>query len=109
MRSAAPGVVSLPGRTADHESVAVGRAPDQHRVGVLADRRQNGRVDLHRDALRAIAAREPLRAWGPGLEDLPWGDPAFSERMLSEHLTQDHELASRRLDTIDRQVELLRG
>lgn len=66
-------------------------------------------MDLHQDALRAIAAREPLRAWGPGVDDLPWGDPEFSERMLGEHLTQDHELASRRLDTIDRQVELLRG
>jgi SAM-dependent methyltransferase len=43
------------------------------------------------------------------VDDLPWGDPEFSERMLGEHLTQDHELASRRLDTIDRQVELLRG
>ena len=43
------------------------------------------------------------------MEDLPWGDPEFSERMLSEHLTQDHDLASRRLDTIERQVELLRG
>jgi len=75
----------------------------------LAPPRQNGCVDSHRDALRAIAAREPLRAWGPGVDDLPWGDPEFSERMLSEHLTQDHELASRRLDTIERQVELLRG
>lgn len=75
----------------------------------LAPTGQNGLMNLHRDALRAIAAREPLRAWGPGVEDLPWGDPEFSERMLREHLTQDHELASRRLVTIDRQVELLRG
>jgi SAM-dependent methyltransferase len=66
-------------------------------------------MDLHQDALRAIAAREPLRAWGAGVDDLPWGDPEFSERMLGEHLTQDHELASRRLDTIDHQVELLHG
>jgi SAM-dependent methyltransferase len=43
------------------------------------------------------------------VEDLPWDNPEFSERILSEHLTQDHELASRRLDTIDRQVELLLG
>ena len=76
---------------------------------VACPRRQNEHVDSHRDALRVIAAREPLRAWGPGVDDLPWGDPEFSERMLSEHLTQDHELASRRLDTIDRQVELLLG
>jgi len=78
-------------------------------VTAIAPRRQNGGMDSHRDALRVIAAREPLRAWGPGVDDLPWGDPEFSERMLHEHLTQAHELASRRLDTIDRQVELLRG
>jgi SAM-dependent methyltransferase len=64
-------------------------------------------VDSYRDALRAIAAREPLRAWGPGVDDLPWGDPEFSRRMLGEHLSQDHDLASRRLETIDRQVQLL--
>lgn len=69
--------------------------------------RQNGAVDPYRDALRAIAARDPLRAWGPGVDDLPWGDPEFSRRMLGEHLSQDHDLASRRLDTIDSQVELL--
>ncbi len=63
---------------------------------------------MHRDALRKIAAREALRAWGPGVEDLPWANLEFSERMLREHLTQDHELASRRLVTIDGQVELLR-
>jgi SAM-dependent methyltransferase len=39
--------------------------------------------------------------------DLPWAEPAFSERMLREHLSQDHDLASRRLDTIERQVDLL--
>lgn len=37
--------------------------------------------------------------------NLPWGDPAFRERMLREHLSQDHELASRRLETVERQVE----
>lgn len=26
---------------------------------------------------------------------IPWNDPAFSRRMLKEHLSQDHELASR--------------
>lgn len=36
---------------------------------------------------------------------IPWDDPAFSRRMLAEHLTQDHDMASRRLEWIDRQVE----
>jgi SAM-dependent methyltransferase len=70
-------------------------------------RRQNARVDPHRAAIERIAARPPLQAWGPEMVNLPWGDPAFSERMLREHLSQDHELASRRLETIERQVELM--
>ena len=37
-------------------------------------------------------------------DNIPWNDPDFSERMLREHLSQDHDLASRRQETIDRQV-----
>ena len=36
---------------------------------------------------------------------IPWNDPAFSGRMLAEHLSQEHDLASRRSEWIDRQVE----
>jgi SAM-dependent methyltransferase len=55
----------------------------------------------------------PLPPWSPG-EGLPWHDPGFSERMLREHLSQEHDVASRRFDKIDRQVawidaELLDG
>ncbi len=42
--------------------------------------------------------------WQDG-ENIPWHEPGFSERMLKEHLTQDHDLASRRSETIDAQVE----
>jgi SAM-dependent methyltransferase len=42
--------------------------------------------------------------WG-GDYKIPWHDPGFSSRMLAEHLTQEHDLASRRLEWIDRQVE----
>jgi SAM-dependent methyltransferase len=35
---------------------------------------------------------------------LPWDDEAFSARMLREHLSQAHDGASRRFETIDRQV-----
>ena len=35
---------------------------------------------------------------------LPWDDPGFAERMLAEHLDQSHDLASRRLPTVDTQV-----
>ncbi|MGD8453906.1 MAG: methyltransferase domain-containing protein [Phycisphaerae bacterium] len=42
-----------------------------------------------------------------GQYKLPWNDPAFSRRMLAEHLSQEHDLASRRTDWIDRQVDWL--
>ena len=43
-------------------------------------------------------------AWSEG-DNIPWDDPAFSERMLAEHLSQEHDLASRRSEAIDRHVE----
>ena len=42
--------------------------------------------------------------WSEG-EKIPWNEPEFSKRMLKEHLTQDHNLASRRFEIIDRHVE----
>ncbi len=54
--------------------------------------------------LADIAAAAPPVPW-EGEEKIPWSEPAFSERMLAEHLSQDHDLASRRRETIDRQVE----
>jgi hypothetical protein len=38
--------------------------------------------------------------WTEG-DNVPWNDPDFSERMLAEHLSQEHDLASRRSATID--------
>jgi len=35
--------------------------------------------------------------WEEG-EKIPWHDPDFSRRMLREHLSQTHDLASRRSD-----------
>ena len=37
-------------------------------------------------------------------EKIPWNDPAFSARMLHEHLSQAHDAASRRFETIDKHV-----
>lgn len=45
----------------------------------------------------------PPEPWGEG-DNIPWDDPAFSERMLREHLSQEHGQASRRLEVIDQQV-----
>lgn len=52
-----------------------------------------------------IIDRTPVPApWSEG-DNIPWDDPGFSERMLFEHLSQDHDRASRRSETIDRHVE----
>jgi SAM-dependent methyltransferase len=47
--------------------------------------------------------RAPL-PWAEG-EKIPWNEPTFSRRMLDEHLSQAHDMASRRTPTIVRQVE----
>ena len=41
--------------------------------------------------------------WAEG-EKIPWNDPDFSGRMLKEHLSQEHDAASRRFEIIDRHV-----
>ncbi len=64
--------------------------------------------------LEAVTRRQlPPDPWAEG-DNIPWNDPGFSRRMLEEHLTQDHDRASRRFETIDRQVgwihsEVLQG
>ncbi|MFV0423391.1 class I SAM-dependent methyltransferase [Oleidesulfovibrio sp.] len=49
---------------------------------------------------------EASELWNEGYK-IPWNDPAFSERMLQEHLSQDHELASRSIGTIQGQTDWL--
>jgi SAM-dependent methyltransferase len=49
----------------------------------------------------------PPRPWRDG-GNLPWDDPAFSERMLAQHLDQGHGAASRRLPEIRAQVQVMR-
>ena len=46
--------------------------------------------------------------WTEG-EKIPWDEPAFSERMLREHLSQEHDAASRRFKTIDQHVDWIHG
>lgn len=50
--------------------------------------------------------REPVVPWSPGGK-IPWDEPAFSARMLREHLSQQHDRASRRFETIERHVSWL--
>lgn len=46
--------------------------------------------------------------WAEG-DKIPWDDPDFSRRMLGEHLTQAHDMASRRFVVIDKQVGWIHG
>ncbi|MBI3973947.1 MAG: class I SAM-dependent methyltransferase [Chloroflexi bacterium] len=52
------------------------------------------------DLVRRAAKPGP---WAEG-DNIPWHDPAFSRRMLAEHLSQAHDAASRRFETVDRHV-----
>jgi SAM-dependent methyltransferase len=47
-------------------------------------------------------SRPPI-PWAEG-DNIPWNEPEFSRRMLKEHLSQAHDAASRRFETIDRHV-----
>jgi len=42
--------------------------------------------------------------WQEG-DNIPWNEPGFSRRMLKEHLSQEHDAASRRFAIIERQVD----
>jgi SAM-dependent methyltransferase len=48
----------------------------------------------------------PAEPWAEG-EKIPWDDPEFSKRMLTEHLSQDHNSASRRLEIVHRQADYI--
>ncbi len=51
-----------------------------------------------------IVNRTPIpEPWAEG-EKIPWNEPAFSARMLKEHLSQEHDAASRRFSVIDAHV-----
>lgn len=50
-----------------------------------------------------VSRATPPAPWEEG-EKIPWDDPAFSARMLHEHLSQAHDGASRRTEHIDAHV-----
>ena len=51
--------------------------------------------------INIVKRKNPPAPWESG-EKIPWNDPAFSERMLKNHLSQDHDWASRRESVIER-------
>ena len=57
-------------------------------------------------SLTEIVSRSALVPWREG-EKIPWHEPDFSARILREHLSQAHDLASRRSAIVERHVEWL--
>ncbi len=51
-----------------------------------------------------LVRKSPPQPWAEGA-NIPWNEPGFSRRMLREHLSQSHDLASRRSGKIDAHVE----
>ncbi|BBD09841.1 class I SAM-dependent methyltransferase [Desulfovibrio ferrophilus] len=62
---------------------------------------------LHHDIIKTLDSIPIPNALWSGAYKIPWNDPEFSHRMLYEHLTQDHDLASRRSETIQAQARWL--
>jgi SAM-dependent methyltransferase len=54
--------------------------------------------------LALVNRAQPPKPWSEG-EKIPWDEPGFSERMLREHLSQEHDAASRRFENIDAHVD----
>jgi SAM-dependent methyltransferase len=51
-----------------------------------------------------LVERDPApRPWSEDSK-IPWDDPAFSRRMLAEHLSQEHDRASRRRTRVEQHV-----
>ncbi len=59
--------------------------------------------------LLELVRRPPVLESGSEGEKIPWHEPAFSRRMLEEHLSQSHDMASRRSEGIDRHVSWIDG
>ena len=56
-------------------------------------------------SLLDLVHRRPIpEPWAEG-EKIPWHDPQFSRRMLEEHLSQEHDAASRRLEKVEQHVD----
>lgn len=55
--------------------------------------------------LMGVVQRNPKpEPWAEG-EKIPWNEPGFSSRMLREHLSQEHDWASRRAVIIQKHVD----
>jgi SAM-dependent methyltransferase len=55
------------------------------------------------DLIELVRRQAVPLPWAEG-EKIPWDDPAFSQRMLKEHLSQSHDHASRRTEILSKHV-----
>ncbi|MBE0698865.1 MAG: methyltransferase domain-containing protein [Anaerolineaceae bacterium] len=53
-----------------------------------------------------LISRVTPAPWNEG-DNIPWNEPGFSRRMLKEHLSQEHDAASRRAGLIERHVAFI--
>lgn len=60
----------------------------------------------YKNLYKAVFGNIPNRKnlWD-GQYKIPWNDPDFSRRMLKEHLSQEHDLASRKKEIIEAQAD----
>jgi SAM-dependent methyltransferase len=56
------------------------------------------------DLMEVVKRSRRPEPWAEG-EKIPWDEPGFSRRMLKEHLSQEHDWASRRAATIQKHVD----
>lgn len=60
-------------------------------------------MDTPANLSHIVRRSTPVQPWH-NADCIPWNDPAFSARMLREHLSQSHDQASRRTEKIESHV-----
>jgi SAM-dependent methyltransferase len=75
----------------------------RHSVGGVSDADSAWGIVRPAEKKRFDMMVRPDNPWH-GAYKIPWDDPAFSARMLAEHLSQEHDMASRRAEWIGKQV-----
>jgi ubiquinone/menaquinone biosynthesis C-methylase UbiE len=73
----------------------------------VSDAQSSTREANVQESLRGLLTRAPTPPAGNEGENLPWDAPAFSERMLREHLNDANSAASRRAEERDLIVDWL--
>lgn len=74
-------------------------------AGEMGDMLPELQAQLAAGSLLEVVQRQPEpQPWAEG-DNIPWHEPGFSARMLKEHLSQEHDAASRRSAKIEQHVK----